>query len=109
MIDSKVHALAILEFALHKTTEREKNEIISSTIIAHKRFGFSLDEDRFFSMITSKEEGQKFIVANRIGSLEELVFLQFEYRMKYEWMIYKNVYAHFDLNEDDLDGMYYLD
>jgi len=109
LIDSKIHALEILEYTLFVSKESEKVEIIKRAMLEFKRFAFRMDEDIFFQEIRKREEGEKFLEAHGIRSLEELVINQYEYRMKYEWGLYRNVSSDVDLSRDDCDELIYLD
>ncbi|SFO15009.1 hypothetical protein [Proteiniclasticum ruminis] len=109
LIDSKIHALEVLNYVLHRRDEKEKCEIIRKSMVEVKRFGFKMDEVVFFKEIRKKNEAREFMVANGISTLEELVLKEYEYRMKYQWMIYKNVKGDADYCADDADGSDYLD
>lgn len=109
LIDSKIHALEILSYLLHTSNEREKNELIRRSMSELKRFEFKLDERVFFEEIWKKEEARNFMIANGMSTLEELVMKHYEYRMKYEWRIYKKVKGNIDFYIDNTDGSEYLD
>jgi RNase adaptor protein for sRNA GlmZ degradation len=109
MVDSKIHALEILQYALYDSKEMEKAEIIRKSMVELKRFEFKIDENIFFQEICGRKVGKRFLESQRIHSLEELVMKQYEYRMKYGWGLYKNISSMVDLNTDDCDELIYLD
>jgi hypothetical protein len=109
VIDSRIHALDILNYVLYKCDEREKLEIIQKSMVELKRFNFKMDEVVFFKEICKKDEAREFMCKNGIASLEELVMKHYDYRMKYDWMIYKRVKGNIDYFVDDADGSDYLD
>ncbi|MBO1264488.1 hypothetical protein J3A84_05470 [Proteiniclasticum sp. SCR006] len=109
MIDTKIHALEVLNYVLSRSSEKDKKEIIRKSMVELKKFEFKIDEEVFFKEILKRKDGLKFMQSNGILTLEELVMKQYEYRMKYEWGLYKKIPSMIDINEDDLDESYYLD
>lgn len=78
-------------------------------VIDNKRIGNSLNETKLWDLIMSKEENKVFIAMRGISNIEELALAQFEWKLKYQWKVYKCVNYSSEYNPDDSDCSDFLD
>jgi len=105
---SKIQAFEILNYVMPNITEQESESMIREAT-DKKKIGNTLNETKLWDLILLNEENKKFLAMRRIANIEELSLAQFEWKLKYQWRVYKNVSFSSEYNLDDADCSEFID
>ena len=105
---TKNQAFEILDYVMPYITEQESKSIIREAT-DKKRIGYTLNEKKLWDLILLNEENKKILALRGIANIEELALAQFEWKLKYQWRVYKNVSCSSEYNLDDADCSEFID
>ena len=105
---SKIQAFEILNYVMPNITKQELTYVIRE-VTDKKRIGNTLNEKKLWDLIMLNEENKKFLAVRGISNIEELALAQFEWKLKYQWRVYKCVRYSSEYNPDDADCSDFLD
>ena len=110
MIDSKQHALEILQYIMMGRSEADLRALVDLSVVQHRKGSAKIDEDIFWEcVILGSEEGLAFVGKRKISILDEVILAHQECKMKYHWGTYKKISCSIDIFYDDLDSSNFLD
>jgi hypothetical protein len=105
---NRIEAYEILSYLIPDATKRESESMVKKATEKVKT-GNVVNEMKLWDLILKNENCKRLLDKRGICSIEQLMLAQFEWKMKYQWTVYKHVRSSYDYNLDDADTLDFLD